>query len=211
MNVKEFLESRKNCPFCDTPLITSFNGGRNTIRLSDDKLVAIYTMKAMKNSQPDYRVGYSFSLKDNSFCIEFYTEWDTNNMVPKHLLDKFDSYSANRGGRHCITRKCSFCHRYVMSSNFFDLNYETCLVEDLKISFEMYAMSIPTDDGYKIITLANHPPLYSTIRWWRSQSDDVVLNTAYSFKYSEKKISTIIPFISKEETTERLNKLITFA
>jgi hypothetical protein len=223
MNLQEFIDGRTHCPICNTVLVTQFISGRKQkTRIENDRFVVIFVMKPMQVNQPDYEVGYSFNPKDNSFHIEFYTEWDHKTHVPMHLIEKFREFHTNllrsTNGSCRFIRKCTFCNRYSRSSTHFNLELkagkiDTLFWDGLQIAYESFGLCIPIGEEYKIMHLSNFhvPEPQSRIVWFRSFTHDYArLDVSLPLKYSEK-ILPIIPFMSTEETTRRVSNLLTFA
>lgn len=201
---------------CDTQLITRFISSRQqTTRFIDNRFVAIHTMRALKNDQHDYQVGYSFSLDDDSFYVEFYTEWDTANMVPLHLIDKFKEFYKNTNGpNYRFARHCMFCHKYICYSSTVNINLKTCRTGDLHQEMESFIFMLPGDNGYRAIKLSNRmsPDLSSELRWWKTDSEGYAkIDSAIPPNHSVRTGLSYIPFVSKEKTRDRVNGLITFS
>jgi len=218
MNLREFIDQRTNCPICDTALVTQFISNRKQkVKLIDNRFVAIFVMKALRVNQPDYEIGYSFDMDSNHFMVEFYSEWDHYEQVPMHLIDKFKEFHKNMGGCK-FYRRCTFCNRYSKSSTPFSLNFKTQkmdteLWDGIEVAYESFGLSLPTDGGFKIMHLSNFHILEpkSNLIWYRADSEMYArLDYTLPNARSEKTLS-FIPFVSKEETTKRLNNLITFA
>lgn len=225
MNLGEFIKLRSNCPICDSGLITKFISDRKQIfRYNEDRFVAVHTLRGMKVNQQDYQVGYSFGLNDNSFCVEFYTEWNTHEQVPLHLIDKFKEFHKNVSViRYRFSRRCNFCNQYMLRSAPINIDLKTGTINSVEISFEafVWASAIQGEykvEGCKVIMLGNlYPPEYnnttSELRWWRTTDSEVgsVFDSTFPYPHSELIGLPQIPFVSKEETYKRLNNLITFA
>ena len=218
MNLREFIDERTHCPICDTLLITQFISNRKQkIKMIDGRFVAIFVMKGMRVNQPDYEIGYSFDLDSNHFMVEFYSEWDNYGIVPLHLIEKFREFHKNLGGCKFF-RKCAFCNRYTKSSTPFSLDFknqktDTQLWDNIQVAYESFGLSLPTENGFKIMHLSNYHILepQSSLIWFRSDSESSArLDYSLPNARSEKKLA-MIPFVTKEETTKRVNNLITFA
>jgi hypothetical protein len=218
MNLREFIDQRTHCPICDTALITQFISQRKQkIKIENDRLVAIFVMKALKTNQQDYEIGYSFDLDSNHFMVEFYSEWGHDKQVPMHLIEKFREFHKNLGPCK-FYRRCTFCNRYAKCSTPFTLDFrkqslDTGFWDSLSTAYESFGLSIPTEGGFKIMHLSNFymGEEQSQLNWFRSDSEsDARLDWAIPTKRSERSLP-LIPFISKEETARRLNNLITFA
>lgn len=221
MNLQEFIDSRTHCPICNTALVTQFISSRKQkIRFEDNRFVVIFVMKPMGVNQPDYEVGYSFNPNDNTFFIEFYSEWDHRKQVPVHMLEKFMDFHNNlmSEGSCKFYRRCTFCNRYSKASIPFKPQFktgtlDTGIFDGLQIAYESFGLTLPTEDGFKIMFLSNfHSPIeQSIIKWFRAE-DESSARTDYMLpsKHLEVKLP-LIPFVSKEETSRRVNNLLTFA
>lgn len=198
-------------------LITQFISSRKQkIKLENDRFVVVFVMKAMSLNQPDYEVGYAFNPKDNTFCIEFYSEWDHHGHVPMHLIDKFKEFHKNLGACKFI-RKCAFCNRYSKTSTEFNLDFKTGTIDTkiydgLQVAHESFGLSIPTDGGFKIMFLNNFPTISkSEIFWFRSDSESGARIDWILPQKHNKVLVEFVPFVSKNDTTKRINNLLTFA
>ena len=218
MNLREFIDQRPLCPICDTALVTQFISNRKQkTKLIDNRFVVIFVMKALSTNQPDYEVGYSFDMDTNHFMVEFYSEWDHRDNVPMHMIDKFKDFHKNLGPCK-FYRRCTFCNRYTKCSTPFSLDFrkqkmDTGLWDTLGVAYESFGLSIPTENGFKIMHLSNFHMVEeeSQLTWFRADSESQArLDWSLPNNRSEKRLP-FIPFVSKEETTKRLNNLITFA
>ena len=217
MNLQEFIDERTMCPICNTALVTQFISSRKQkIKLENDRFVVVFVMKALSANHPDYEVGYAFNPKDNTFHIEFYSEWDHYKHVPMHMIDKFKDFHKNLGVCKFI-RKCAFCNRYSKSSISFDLNFKTGTLDTkfydgLQTAYESFGLTLPAEDGFKIMFLNNFNTMgKSEIFWFRSDMESSARIDWMLPQKHNKVIVDMIPFISKEDTTKRINNLLTFA
>ena len=213
MNLQEFIDLRRDCPMCGTSLVTKFSSRKQKVRMIDDRFVSVFVMKGMRSCEPDYEVGYSFSMEYNSFMVEFYNEWDMRNQASTYMCKLFRDYHANlRTGSHRFIRTCGFCFKYEMDSKPIDLDLKTCAFNSIEKDDETFVWSIPADEGYKFILLDNYcdPNPYSEICTWRSEQDYRVEWPIPGRNFIVKELSQI-PFISKEETGERIQKLLIFS
>lgn len=216
MNLKEFIGQRDKCPMCDSQLITRFISSRQqTTKFIENRFVAIHTMKAMKNDQQDYQVGYSFSMDDDSFCVEFYTEWDTANMVPLHLIDKFKVFYKNTNGpNYRFARHCMFCHKYICYSSPIEVNLKAPRTGELQMEMESFIFILPGEEGCRAIKLTNKllGAPKSDLHWWLTDSEGYArIDKMMPHRHSALTNLSFIPFVSKDKTCDRLNGLITFA
>lgn len=218
MNLQEFIDHRTHCPICETALITQFISSRKQkIKIENNRLLVTFVMKGMRLNQPDYEVGYSFDYNSNHFFVEFYSEWDHNKQVPMHMIEKFREFHTNLGTCKFF-RRCTFCNRYSKSSTPFTLDFKKCamdtgIFDGLQIAYESFGLTLPTEDGVKIMFLSNfHSPIeQSTLTWFRgNKEDDARLDWIIPANHSKVTVS-LVPFVSKEETTQRVNKLLIFA
>lgn len=215
MNLQEFIDLRKDCPMCGTALITKFNSRKQKCKLEDNRFISVFVMKGMSVNDQDYEVGYSFSMEDNSFMVEFYNEWDMRNHASMYMCNLFKKYHANlSAGRplHRFIRTCGFCFKYEMDSKPIGLDLKTCTFGSIEKDDETFVWSTKTDEGFKFMLLDNYcdPNPYSEVCTWRSEHDYRVENPIPSGKFIVKELPQI-PFISKEETGNRLRKLLIFS
>ena len=215
MNLQEFMGLRTHCPMCETALITKFISERKQkSRLQDNRYVAILVMRGMRSCEPDYEVGYSFGLNDNSLSIEFINEWDMKNQATNYMMKIFKDFHKNvsKSGFRFI-RTCGLCFKYEMSSELVELDLKKAEYSAIQVCDESFVFKTPTEDGFKYTLLDNYigdvDPT-SELCWWRSDMD-------YKIEYPIPKHSSVksglplIPFLSKEETGKRISNLITFA
>jgi hypothetical protein len=217
MNLKEFIGLQDRCPICDTALITRFISSRQQrTKFIENRFVAIHTLKAInKDNIPDYQVGYSFSLDDDSFCVEFYTEWDTANSIPTHLIDKFKEFYKNTNGpNYRFARHCLFCHKYIAYSTAIDFNLKTCRTGEMQKEMESFIFILPGEERFRAIKLTNKflPDSTSELKCWQVDREGYAkVDQAVPHNHTVVSGLSHIPFVSKEKTRDRLNGLITFA
>lgn len=217
------MDERTHCPICDTALVTQFLSNRKQkIKIEDNKFVVVFVLKSLGTNKQDYEVGYAFNPADNTFSIEFYSEWDTRDFVPLHLIEKFREFHNNvlstTSGIGRFIRKCTFCNRYVKFSTNFNIDFknyklDTLFWDGLQVASESFGLSLQTENDYKIIHLNNYhlPNSESKIVWFRSNDkNDSRLDWMIPSKHLEVTVP-LIKFISYEETAKRINNLLTFA
>jgi hypothetical protein len=215
VNLQEFINLRDKCPFCDTALITRFISDRKQkVRFEEGRFVAVLVMRGMRSCEPDYEVGYSFGLQDNSLSIEFYNEWDMRNHVTNYMIKIFKEFHKNMSStKFRFIRACGFCYKYELDSELIDIDLKKSTYGPVDVCDESFVFTNITDDGYKFVLLDNHvgdPDPTSELCWWRSSSD-CKIEYPIPPHSSVRSGLPLIPFISKEETYERLSNLITFA
>lgn len=198
---------------CGTALITKFSSRKQKCKLEDNRYISVFTMRGMRNCEPDYEVGYSFGIDDNSLMIEFYNEWDMHNHASKYMCDLFKKWHANmRTAAHRFIRTCSFCFKYEMDSKPIDIDLRTSKYSTIEKDDETFIWSSKTEEGFKFILLDNYsdPNPHSEVCIWRSESDYRVIDPAPTRANILRDLPQI-PFVSKDETGERLKKLLIFS
>ena len=226
MNIGEFLNYRKACPICDSGLTISFLPSRkNAARYENGRLLITSAMSGLKKGQGDYKVGYSFGLNDDSFAIEFFDNIETDTVgsyygiTPIHLIEKFKKLDTNLGGAYRFCMRCTNCKRYQVDSSYFALDFKTATIEDIEIDLETIGLTIPIEDKFKIIIMANFIGVMANyepqtiLTYWRSNNEKEAQIDFMISKISQPNEITLplIPFVSREETAHRLDKLITFS
>jgi hypothetical protein len=233
MNLKEFLSLRKECPFCQSQLTTHFQSRRlQSIRYEEDRLVAVIDMNDLQHHSKDYKVGYSFDMNDNSVYIEFFSYPGKKYEQSIHtiLLERFREMDKNISPYYFI-RKCGTCRKYRATSNSFKIDLKNGTIRALnglatmigdtstssiELHDEWFSLTLLIkDDEYKVMTLSNYhsPPLKeptSIIRYWRGDYKTATYDYPIPVESAEIKLP-FIPFVSAPETSERINKLITFS
>ena len=105
--------------------------------------------------------------------------------------------------------------RYMYDSNSFIINYKSCNMGDLSIKSEHIGLCQSVDDGYKIFKMYNDFTTNKTNLTVFKDSTDLwaMVNSGIPF-YGANATDLSLPIIkfsSREETTERLSKLIVFS
>jgi len=214
MNLGEFLNTHKKCPICNygSLTITFISSRKQIIRYEDDNLVVMMDLRSLKATGTDYKVGYYFSLKDNSFRIEFFNKYGEKfyDKVNVSLLDNFKEFSKNNKILS-FQLKCSSCHKFGSSTKGFSLNYKECTTSNIELFWETFGFVIKTNEDYKVIVMNNyHDSQESKIFYWRQNDGSIRYN--YDYPESCSRLSLpLIPFISELETKNRLNTLLLFS
>ena len=207
MNCSEFLDYRTTCPFCNNRLITKFrsNSGRTELlNYEENRLIANVKMDSLNVGGVSYLVGYSFGLKDNSFMVEISQDNNRSkyrDSVPLSLLRMYNEFTNNIVPFRMI-QGCGYCARYmystlpiVLGSATYDLSLyiETFLLQHNKGLIKL----VSTFDG-------NNSPSNSEISTYPYVN-------IWSHTYSEPEArTTYIPFVSNDETFERVHSLLAF-
>lgn len=215
MNLQEFIAYRECCPICNQRLITSFHSEKKqTLRFEDNRLLVVFWLNALKKHQINYKVGYSFSLTDNSWYAEFYNKDDKRfeSDTPEFLRNRFKELDKNLGG-YKFYRHCTSCRRYNYSTNTFNLDFQSGTVKKMCLNMEFIGLSTQLDDGYKVYRLLNdYQSNKSTLMYGKRTTEEHTqyysLVGAHKFDLLE---TPIIKFTSAQETVDRLGKIILFS
>lgn len=190
----------------------------------DGRLRVMFDMDGLKSGEKDYKVGYSFGLQDSSFFIDFYTKEGERfyDQVSLNLLEKFRRFHNNLQALYSFSRKCFYCYRFNSNSNRISLNFRTQKIGDIELAYETFGFAIPAEENYKIIVLSNrhketdphdrssYIDPRSMVHFWRGDEREA----RYDYKMPQNYETLIlppIPFVSVEETRQRLNSLLVFA
>ena len=219
MKLADFLNYKTECPICGGQLKTIFHSRKiQGQRIEDDRLVFIFRMNALNKGQSFAKVGYSIDANDNSIYIEFYNKNGEKfeNESPEWLRIRFWELDKNLKG-YKFYRECYNvgCKRYMYDSNSFIINYKSCNMGDLSIKSEHIGLCQSVDDGYKIFKMYNDFTTNKTNLTVFKDSTDLwaMVNSGIPF-YGANATDLSLPIIkfsSREETTERLSKLIVFS
>jgi hypothetical protein len=223
MNLKEWLNYRKNCPICQAPLTTYLHSSKKQgIKWEDGRMVIVFPLYSLdKKKTSDYKVGYSFHLTENQFCIEFYTkeglriEKDTQ----FHLINRFKSLNENLKN-YKFYRQCNGCKRYQYSSDIFKFNFKTFSLdfeENFIVSSEylglIQTMKTGSKTPFRIYRLDNFYAkieMGTCLTYWNSLYPHGILSDCAVPDNARYVILPLIPFISEEDTLNRIKKLLVF-
>ena len=215
MNLKEFLDYRRVCPICNTGLSFYFHSNKQQKnRYEEDRMLILFDLNGLKKKHIDYKVGYSFGLNDSSFCIEFYTKDEKRfeGDSPLFLIDRFKELDKNLKG-YRLHKKCSFCRCYWYFSDILNLSYKYARVNDIQVEKEYFGMTQTTPDNkIKVFRLLNHNHTQeSFLSCFYAQSDRDAMAEYSSPNDATHMALPLIQFVSKEETMERIKKLLVFS
>jgi len=177
-----------------------------------------------KRKSSDYKVGYSFHLTENQFCIEFYTKEGLRleKETQLHLMDKFKALDKNLNN-YRFYRRCNGCRRYHYSSVMFRLNFETAslnlLDEDFIIDSEYFSFIQAMEQGskmpYRIYRLLNcyssKKEAISYLTYWNSPVPHGTLSDSTIPSDANFLDLPLIPFVSLNDTLQRIQKLLVFS
>jgi hypothetical protein len=220
VNLKDWLNYRKNCPICASPLTTYLHSQkRQSIRYEEGRVIVVFPMNSLgKGKAADHKVGYSFGLEKDDFCTEFYDKnmFRLEGETPLFLIKRFKELQKNLGSMQ-FYRQCNSCNRYNYSSTYFDI----CLKQGLiwtgyKIRSEYFGLiqnyGGAQDDKFRIYRLLNyyHDEMTYLSYFITSNVFDAYPNSPPPNQSTHLQLP-LIPFVSQEETLARLKKLITFS
>lgn len=213
MNLQEFLNYRKNCPFCDEKLhFYLYSSKFQEHRYEEGRIIVTSRLNSLKKHQIDYKMGHSFGLNDKSWYIEFYTQDDKRFEVdsPLHLRNRFKELDGNLQG-YWFYKKCSKCDRYHYYSNKFIFDYKLCSTGELNISDEYYGFAQPVDSKYKIYKiLLSHTKNITHINYGKAESD-VWARADSAIHMQALQISKLLDMSAPQETLDRIKKMIVFS
>lgn len=211
MNIKEFLEYKKNCPLCGKNLNTFLISKKRKIEdLNDEWCQVIFKLNSLKKSQDYYLASLVWNKYSNSFFVDFLRKNGSllDNCVPVSLLKSFQNYIKNLGGCS-IYRACNNCDKYHYHFNDVKINYSNNTISPLSINFEHFELLQPTEDGYKHFKLNNNYIEGKSELFYTKTNEYYVPRWDMSFRTP--RIKTHLIKFSNEEILDKLNKIILFS
>jgi len=162
-------------------------------------------MTSLRSNSASYEVGYSINPNDNSFFMEFYSRNGKRfETIPLSLIDMFKEFNQNLSS-YRLYKHCNSCKEYTYESNKFLVDLQKQNFGDLFINVECFVMN--KDD--KVFGLVNNYNREKSILTVGKRGIDL---ETWNFSNHEYVIETaLINFVSKEETLNRLNKLLLFS
>ncbi len=182
MNLQEFIDYRQSCPMCNNTLSTGFvSKRRQNIRYEDHSMTVYFPLDGLNNNQKDYKVSYSFGMKDQSLRVEFYTEQGEKyyNISHMFLIDRFRQLHSNLK-LYKFYRGCTSCRQYSYGSQNFDINLSTSTYGDLKVWAEELTVTQQDQLGgqshrnYKLTNIYGEDKSY--LYFWKSTWQNFDLN-----------------------------------
>lgn len=228
MNLQEWLNYQKNCRLCQAPLTTYLHSTKmQRIKWEEDRMVVIFDLRSIDRRiatkmNSDYKVGYSFHLTENKFCIEFYTKEliRIDNDTPFFLMDNFKKLNNNLKN-YKFYRLCNSCKRYHYSSSTFTPNLKNASLyfkEDFIVSSEYFGLIQAMEQGskttfriYRLLNSFSKKEYVSYLTYWSSDDPHGTLydwNVPHEVKCLD---LPLIPFVSPDDTLDRIKKLIVFS
>lgn len=220
MSLRNFLEFRTACPICGNPKLSVYFSSKKKQEhiFEQDSYIVKIPLYGI-NHRRHYDVGYTFSLKDDSFWIDFYTKDNVKmgESFPKFLLNKFKELDSNLKF-HIFYKVCNKCFRYNYSCSSVTLNLENGKVcGSFDVVNEYLGLSQKNNDTYKVFRVINSFTRNETfIEYARAPNLESLQTLDDNYMPTEDPpFSTmnlpLLPFRSEEETVNRLNKLIIFS
>jgi hypothetical protein len=232
MNLKEFLNYRKICPLCDSLLTTYLHSKkRQSIKYENNRVTVIFPLIPLKKNGKgtDYKsnflfkVGYSFGLEDNSFCVEFYDKnlFRYEKETPRFLIDRFKELNQNLKDLR-FYRVCNGCQRYNYISFSFKIDLKNNTLKPWRLRSEYFGFiqnyGGALDDKYRVYRMTNWYSLGSDteneswINYWITKRPfDAQFDIPMPIPEVTFLHLPLIPFVSREETLNRIKKLILFS
>lgn len=216
MNLREFLDYRTVCPICNNNSLNVLfhSNKKQKIRRESNRFLAVFEMRGKNNKQKSYEVGYSIDEITNQFCIELYN--DKIRIENLHLLDLLKRVREmnNNHGSFRVIKRCTNCNRYDYESNSFHFDYKNYSIGDLSIASEFFGLCKPKEKLYKIYRLYNDYINYKStiVAGFGSSASYAEVSALFPTNSNYNELQTsIINFVSTEDTYERINKLILFS
>lgn len=215
MNLKQFIDHRQHCPFCQADLFTAFHSSRKQyIRTEEHRFQTFFVLDSMKSGQKPYSVCYSFGLNHFDFRVEFYSHDRSVRYETAHdfLRTRFLELHKNLKSFKFI-RECGGCQRYGYRTQPFQLDLKSVRYESLSLHHEDFGMMHPIEQGYRIYKLSNkYLENQSSLLIWKGVPAEarITTSTPLSWRNATELNLPLIPFVSEEETTQRLNNLLSF-
>jgi hypothetical protein len=217
MNLKDFLNHKDNCPICGKQLKLMFHSDRRQkINYIDDRVAITFSMGSpLSKNEKVYDIIFFIDPISGSFFIDFFSvNGKKFENVPIPLIRKFLTFNKNLGAYAFYKYCADECYTY--SSDYFDLDLKKSKIPDLTIQKEFFVLSREILDGYRTFKLVNNYHSNKSILSIHKMIKDLSVTNDNVVEYydefkSEVLITNLIKFISKEDTIERLNKLLVFS
>jgi hypothetical protein len=218
VTLKEWMNYRKNCPFCESPLITYLHSGkRQSIRYEENRMVVVFPLTAKGKTTTDYKVGYSFGLIDSSFCIEFYDKnlirYETE--TPLFLKKRFEELHKNLGN-YKFYKNCGSCQKYNYISSLFTLDFKSCTLKTISVRSEYFGFiqnyGGGKDNRFRVYKLLNYYDIGESYINYHITSNVIDARGDHMNPVISTHLQLpLIPFVSEEATLQRIKNLIIFS
>lgn len=221
VNLQQFLDYRQHCPICGNNLFIEFHSNRKQIvKYENGRITFTMVLEALNKNQMAYKADYSFDLANQSFQVEFFTKEGThyNDSVPNFLRNRFlDLHQNLEKTKFRFIRECAHvsCMRYRYYSNFFAIDLRHALFDPLIVQIESVGLVHTIsgqEDQHRVFRLVNNlPEKKSLLFFWKGVPEEACILWAIPSQGVTNLELPIIPFVSQEETTTRLNNLLIFS
>lgn len=224
--LRDWLDYHKKCPLCNYVLNVYFHSlRRQSVKYDKDKVVILFPLNSSKKNVASYKVGYSFNLDDNLFCINFYDKnlFPLEKAVPLFLINRFKELNYNLIS-YKFLKTCSNCQKYMNNTNNIELDFSTNKINNIKMVREIFGFSQKyNEDMFNIYILDNNYKFneYSTNKsfiwhWTSWNMNDANIDSQlsrisrpFSINNLHKEFELpLIPFISCQETLSRIKNII---
>jgi len=217
MNLGDFFSYKTFCPLCDARMKINFHSSRKQfIEIDNDCLFVSFDLLPLKPTvDKTYKVKYCFKLEQPEFHVEFYTKGGTHfeNIISCDLISRCVALH-NSLRIFEFYKTCSRCVRYAYYSKKFNLILGR-QVQPIIFDYEIYCLQHTLNNEHTNIRsyqLINNMSTGRTLLgFWKEDGLSESFNYAHQRNVRGTYINLpLIPFVSKEETTKRLNNLIIF-
>lgn len=217
MNLQQFINYRQCCPLCSGELTIEFHSARKQKVLQKERrLLVFFGLNGRTNRTFDkpYAVAYSFNLDNREFEIDFYDahNYDTPfTIVHDFLRQRFWELHKNLK-QFNFSRRCYDCGKYHYTSDPFDMDLKTTICPQLTVRSEYFGLTyLLNNSEYRIFRLFNDygDRLSSLTIFNGSTMLAEVHHGPADNKFDHIRLP-LIPFVSKEQTLNRLKNLIIF-
>jgi hypothetical protein len=214
MNLKEFLAYRTYCPICDSILMTSlFSTSKKYTSHTENEVVVFHTLRNLDGKRyTDQSISYHFNKNDNSYYIDYYdSNQDLKSNIHLSSLEKFKELNHNRNKiGYDFYKYCTECERYNYASKAFKLDLTKNTIDDLSIRAEFFGLSKKVENGYKVYRLLNIDNKSHLVYGIFETDHQASIKSAISAKSSTLETG-LIKFTNKDDTLERISKLLLFS
>lgn len=219
MNLRNFLDYRESCPFCNSRLDAKFNaisGRKNDLcfdQYGEGKVTATFSMDSLNRIHKTYQIIYEFDLDNDNFAVYFADKEGHRyeDYSPTFLCERFKAFHNNL--RHFeFSRSCLICNKYRFRSRSIYVSYELSSFFNPDVWYEEIAMSQKTQNGYTVYQLYNYIfDKKSNLTIWNNNDGSCSIERWPQKPTQSNFTFPLIPFVSKEKTIERLNNLLLFS
>ncbi len=203
MNIKDFIEYKDTCYFCNSKLeLIFFSKRRQAINYANDNIVVLMDLNP-KLGINSVKFSFNFDRNTNKFIVNFYDKnYQKLYKIPVSILKSFKNYF-NNFDRLQLYKSCNKCKNYNYHSNSFKIDFKNRTIGDLSIKNEFYKSIKIINDKSKIYEIHNNyfTNESSIMVYW----DHSRFNNEYFIK------TNIISINNKIDIQYKLDALILFS